>query len=256
MDFDGSRLQAAAALAVQSILPSLTIGLASWLAVLEGLWLGVGNNTFRELYRGWIKTFAVVFGGAVAASFAIPPAGPLELAIEIVAFLLEAALITALVLGWPPRARRSHFAGTLVLALGSVVFVLTWPEAAVPERLGRLLLAACLTTALLVAAVAAWRLLRDPTLDESCVSLKMAIGMFVTCTPLQLAADIGQVRVGARMGAALATAVLALGLWGGVLVWRSSPERSRVFLLACLLFAPLSLPLAGAAWVAHGPPHL
>jgi cytochrome bd-type quinol oxidase subunit 1 len=78
----------------------------------------------------------------------------------------------------------------------------------------------------------------------------------VTCTPLQLAADIGQVRVGARMGAALATAVLALGLWGGVLVWRSSPERSRVFLLACLLFAPLSLPLAGAAWVAHGPPHL
>jgi cytochrome d ubiquinol oxidase subunit I len=54
MDFDASslsRLQTSVLLAVNSTFPSFTIGLASWLAVLEGLWLGVGNETFRRLYR-------------------------------------------------------------------------------------------------------------------------------------------------------------------------------------------------------------
>jgi len=259
MDFDASslsRLQVSALLAVNSIFPSFTIGLGSWLAVLEGLWLGVGNATFRQLYRGWVRVFAVVFGGSVVTALATPPINRQEAFLEIIAFLLEAALIAALLIGWRAGARRSHFVGTLVMALGSVIFVLTWPEATVPERLGRLLLAAYISTALMVAAVAAWRLIADPKNDEACVALKMSIGMFVICAPLQLAADIGELRVGAQLGVALAAAVLIVGIWGGLLVWRSSPERSRLYLLVCVLFAPASPLLAAAAWAGHGPPHL
>jgi cytochrome d ubiquinol oxidase subunit I len=259
MDFDApplSQLQASALLAVNSIFPSFTIGLGSWLAVLEGLWLRVGNETFRQLYRGWVRVFAVVFGGSVVTALATPPINRQEFFLEIIAFLLEAALIVALLTGWRAGARRSHFVGTLVLALGSVIFVLTWPEATVPERLGRLLLAAYISTALLVAAVSAWRLIADSTDDAACIALRMSIGMFVICAPLQLAADIGELRVGARLGVGLAAVVLLLGLWGGLLAWRSSPERSRVYLLVCILFAPAGPLLAAAAWAGHGPPHL
>jgi cytochrome bd-type quinol oxidase subunit 1 len=173
-----------------------------------------------------------------------------------IAFVMAAALVATLLIGWRPRARLSHFIGTLVMALTSVIFVLSWPEATLPERLGRLLLAAYISTALLVAAVSAWRLILDRTDDAACVALKMSIGMFVICAPLQLASDIGELRVGARVGVIFAAAILALGIWGGFLVWRSSPERSRLYLIACLLFAPVSPVMAAAAWAGHGPPHL
>jgi cytochrome bd-type quinol oxidase subunit 1 len=113
-----------------------------------------------------------------------------------------------------------------------------------------------MSTALLVAAVSAWRLIADPLDDAACVALKMSIGMFVICAPLQLATDINELRVGARVGVTFAAAVLGLGLWGGLLVWRSSPERSRLYLVACLVSAPASPVLAAAAWAGHGPPHL
>lgn len=251
MDFDASRLQAAAALAVHSILPSFTIGLASWLAVLEGLWLGTGDERFRRLYRGWVRTFAAVFGGGVLASLSIPAVSRLELILEIVAFLLEAALVAALLLGWPARARRSHFLATIVLALGSVIFVVTWPGADIPEHLLHLLLAAYLATALMIAAVSAWQLIRDPDHDEARLALKMSVGMLVICAPLQIAAESGEMRAGMRLRAGLAAAVLALGLWGGLLIWRGSPERSRMFLAACVLFSPISVLAAATAWAGH-----
>jgi cytochrome d ubiquinol oxidase subunit I len=253
MEFDApllSHLQATAALAAQSVLPSFTIGLASWLAVLEGLWLGVGNETFRRLYRTWIPAFAAVFGAAVAAALATPPATRLQLILELIAFVLEAGLVGVMLFRWRPRARVSHFAATVVLAVGSVLFAATWPGASGPVNLARLLLSAYLATAVLVAAVAAWRLMSDTSQDDSCTALKMAIGMFVICAPLQIAADadagLGRPMMG--LGLALACAVLVVGLWGGLLTWRGSPERSRLFLRACVALAPLSVLTAVTGW--------
>lgn len=252
MDFDASllsRFPAAATRAAHSIFPSFTIGLASWLAVLEGLWLTVGNEHFRQLYRGWVRVFAAVFGVSVVAALTIPPASRLELVLEVVAFVLEAALLAAMLFGWRSGARLSHFAGTLVLAFGSVLFVLTWPGAMLPEHVFRLLLAAYLATAVMIAAVSAWRLMSDPTDDAACLALKMSIGMFVICAPLQLAAEIGANGERMRIGPLLAAVVLVVGLWGGALAWRGSPERSRLFLGACVLLAPVSPLSAAAAWV-------
>jgi cytochrome bd ubiquinol oxidase subunit I len=55
-----------------------------------------------------------------------------------------------------------------------------------PERFTHMALAAYLTTALVVGAASAWRLLRNPEESESCIGLRMAIGMFAIVAPLQL----------------------------------------------------------------------
>jgi cytochrome bd-type quinol oxidase subunit 1 len=187
-----------------------------------------------------------VFGAAVVAALATPPGSQLVLVLELIAFVLEAILLLAILFGWPAHARRSHFIATLVLAVGSVLFALVWPGAQIPDHLPRLLLSAYLATALLVAAVAAWQLMSDPQDDAACIAQKMAVGMFVACAPLMIALDAApQLRLGVWVGGA----VLLVGVWGGLLIWRGSPERSQVFLAACVGMAPASLFSAGVGWV-------
>ena len=68
MDVDAlmlSRLQFAFTIAFHIIFPSFTIGLASYLAVLEGLWLTTRNEVFKTLYLFWVKIFAISFGMGV-----------------------------------------------------------------------------------------------------------------------------------------------------------------------------------------------
>src|ERR1700682_5076145 len=60
-----SRLQFAFTIAFHIIFPSFTIGLASFLAVLEGLWLGTRNAVFQALYMFWLRIFAISFGMGV-----------------------------------------------------------------------------------------------------------------------------------------------------------------------------------------------
>jgi cytochrome d ubiquinol oxidase subunit I len=56
------QFQSAFTVAIQLIFPNLTIGLASFLAVVEGLWLATRNEQFRQLYVFWVRIFAVAFG--------------------------------------------------------------------------------------------------------------------------------------------------------------------------------------------------
>src|SRR5258708_29233905 len=60
-----SRLQFGFTIAFHIIFPSFTIGLASFLAVLEGLWLATRNEAFKVLYLFWVKIFALSFGMGV-----------------------------------------------------------------------------------------------------------------------------------------------------------------------------------------------
>ncbi|MGD8369847.1 MAG: cytochrome ubiquinol oxidase subunit I, partial [Desulfobacterales bacterium] len=54
-----SRIQFAFTVSFHIIFPAFTIGLASWLAVLEWRWLKTGNPVFAEIYKMWVKIFAV-----------------------------------------------------------------------------------------------------------------------------------------------------------------------------------------------------
>ncbi len=57
--FHLARIQFAFTVSFHIIFPTITIGLASYLAVLEELWLKTKNPVWRSLYHFWSKIFAV-----------------------------------------------------------------------------------------------------------------------------------------------------------------------------------------------------
>lgn len=53
--FDLARIQFAFTVSFHIIFPAITIGLASFLAVLEGLWLKTRNKDYLALFHFWSK---------------------------------------------------------------------------------------------------------------------------------------------------------------------------------------------------------
>jgi cytochrome d ubiquinol oxidase subunit I len=140
MEFDPvflSRIQFAFTISFHIIFPSLTIGLASWLVVVEGLWLKTRDDTYKDIYKLWVKIFAVAFGMGVVSGVVMSyqfgtnwsvfsdrtgnVLGPL-LAFEVLtAFFLEASFLGIMIFGWGRVTRRMHFISTLIVALGTVI---------------------------------------------------------------------------------------------------------------------------------------
>jgi len=67
-----ARIQFAFTVSFHILFPAFTIGLASWLAVLEWRWLKTGNTVYAEVYRMWVKIFAVTFGMGVVSGWCYP----------------------------------------------------------------------------------------------------------------------------------------------------------------------------------------
>ncbi len=132
-----ARLQFAFTIAWHIIFPSFSIGLASYLAVLEGLWLLTKREAFHVLYRFWIKIFAISFGMGVVSGVvmsyefganwsvfsarASPVIGPL-LGFEVLAaFFLEASFLGVMLWGRKKVGPGLHFAATCIVAFGTLV---------------------------------------------------------------------------------------------------------------------------------------
>jgi cytochrome d ubiquinol oxidase subunit I len=132
-----ARLQFAFTIAFHIIFPSFTIGLASFLAVLEALWLTTRREAFQRLYLFWLKIFALSFGmgvvtgvvmsyeiGANWSAFArasAPVVGPM-LAFEVLAaFFLESSFLGVMLLGWKRVGPGLHFTATCLVAFGTLV---------------------------------------------------------------------------------------------------------------------------------------
>ena len=74
MDLDPlllSRIQFAFTISFHIIFPSFTIGLAAWLATIEGMWLATGNPVYRRVFDFWLKVFAVSFGMGVVSGIVL-----------------------------------------------------------------------------------------------------------------------------------------------------------------------------------------
>jgi cytochrome bd ubiquinol oxidase subunit I len=56
-----SRLQFAWVIAWHILLPAFTVGLSSFIAVQEGLWLATGRDVYVRISTFWIKIFAIAF---------------------------------------------------------------------------------------------------------------------------------------------------------------------------------------------------
>jgi cytochrome d ubiquinol oxidase subunit I len=66
-----ARLQFAFTMACHIVFPAFSIGLASYLAVLEGWWLLTGRDVYLQVFNYWLKIFAVVFGMGVVSGIAM-----------------------------------------------------------------------------------------------------------------------------------------------------------------------------------------
>lgn len=134
--FHLARIQFAFTVSFHIIFPAITIGLASYLAVLEGLWLKTKNETWRELYHFWSKIFAVNFGMGVVSGlvmayqfgtnwsgfsqFAGSITGPLLTYEVLTAFFLEAGFLGVMLFGWTRVGPGLHFFSTCMVALGTL----------------------------------------------------------------------------------------------------------------------------------------
>jgi len=132
-----ARIQFAFTVSFHFIFPALSIGLASYLAVLEGLWLKTGRQLYLDLFRYWLKIFAVAFAMGVVSGIVMsyqfgtnwavfsdkagPVIGPL-LAYEVLtAFFLEAGFLGVMLFGLERVGRKLHFIATLMVAGGTAV---------------------------------------------------------------------------------------------------------------------------------------
>jgi cytochrome d ubiquinol oxidase subunit I len=128
-----SRMQFAFTIAFHILFPAFTIGLASWLVMLELLWLLTGRPAYQSLYRFWSKIFAVSFGMGVVMGFQFGSnwsgfarltgnvLGPLLGYEVLTAFFLEATFLGVMLFGMDRVGKRMHFASTCVVALGTVI---------------------------------------------------------------------------------------------------------------------------------------
>ena len=136
-----ARIQFGFTVSFHIIFPGLTIGLASYLAVLEGLWLYTKRQVFMDLYHFWLRVFAVAFGMGVVSGlvmayqfgtnwsefsrFAGGITGPL-LAYEVLtAFFLEAGFLGVMLFGLQRVGPVLHFISTVAVALGTLISA-TW----------------------------------------------------------------------------------------------------------------------------------
>ena len=132
-----ARIQFAFTISFHIIFPAFTIGLASFLAMLEWRWLKTGEAVFRDLYKFWIKIFAVAFGMGVVSGVVMSyqfgtnwsvfadrisnVIGPL-LGFEVLtAFFLEASFLGIMLFGWGKVSKRMHFVATLIVAIGTLI---------------------------------------------------------------------------------------------------------------------------------------
>lgn len=134
---DLARLQFAFTVSFHFLFPAFTIGLASYLAVLEGLWLATGKGVFANLFRYWLKIFAIVFAMGVVSGIVMsyqfgtnwsvlsdragPVIGPLMAYEVLTAFFLEAGFLGVMLFGINKVGRKLHFFATCTVAVGTFI---------------------------------------------------------------------------------------------------------------------------------------
>ena len=225
-----ARIQFAFTVSFHIVFPAISIGTASFLALLEGLWLYTRNEVYKTLFHYWIKVFSLCFGMGVVSglvmayqfgtnwsgfsSFAGSVTGPLLTYEVLTAFFLEAGFLGVMLFGWNKVSPRMHFFATLMVAIGTLISA-TWILASnswmqtpagyeivngtvvptdwlaivfnpsFPYRLTHMVIAAFLSTALIVGATGAWHLLKGNRTPAVRKMTSMALWMVLATAPLQ-----------------------------------------------------------------------
>src|SRR5580658_6347433 len=131
-----SRLQFAWVVGWHILLPAFTIGLASFIALLEGVYALTGRAVFLNLSQFWLRIFAISFGMGVVTGIVMPfqfgtnwsrlsdAAGniisPLLAYEGLTAFFLEATFLGVLLFGRKLVPPAMHFVAAVLVAAGTL----------------------------------------------------------------------------------------------------------------------------------------
>lgn len=131
-----SRLQFGFVISFHIIFPSFTLGLAAWLATIEGMRLATGNPVYRRVFDFWLKVFVVSFGMGVVTGVVMAfqfgtnwgvlsertgaIQGPLLGYESFTAFLLESTFFGVMLLGRKRVSPRFYFFACCMVSLGTM----------------------------------------------------------------------------------------------------------------------------------------
>ena len=229
---DLARAQFAFTVSFHFLFPAFTIGLASFLAECEGMWLKTRNPDYLRIFDYWKIVFAVIFGMGVVSGIVMsyqfgtnwsvfsdragPVVGPVMGYEVLTAFFLKAGFLGVMLFGRRKVGEKLHFFATLMVALGTltsafwILSVNSWMHTpagfgfndvgqfvpvdwwqiifnpSFPYRLAHTVLATYLTTAMVVAGVGAYQLLRDHANPRARIMFSMAMWLVVIVAPLQI----------------------------------------------------------------------
>jgi cytochrome d ubiquinol oxidase subunit I len=136
-----ARIQFGFTISFHIVFPAITIGLASYMAVLEASWLKTKNTVYLDLYHFWVKIFSLCFGMGVVSGLVMAyqfgtnwagfstvagsVTGPLLTYEVLTAFFLEAGFLGVMLFGWNKVGPELHFTSTVMVAIGTLVSA-TW----------------------------------------------------------------------------------------------------------------------------------
>jgi cytochrome d ubiquinol oxidase subunit I len=226
-----SRVQFFWVVALHILLPAFTVGLACYIAVLEGAHLATRRAVYLKLSEFWLKAFAVSFGMGVVSGIVMPfqfgtnwsrfsdatadiIGSPMAYE-GLSAFFLEAGFLGVLLFGRQRVPPWAHFLAAVMVAAGTLLSTFwilsanSWMQTpagfsvidgrffpadwyavifnpSFPYRLVHTATAFFITTALVVAGVAAYHLRAGRFREESTVMLKQAFGLLTFIVPLQV----------------------------------------------------------------------
>ncbi len=136
-----ARMQFAFTVSFHIIFPAFSIGLASYLAVLNALWLKTRDRSYLALFNYWKKIFAIAFGMGVVSGIVMsyqfgtnwsvfsdktgPVLGPLMAYEVLSAFFLEAGFLGIMLFGRSRVGNGLHMFATAMVAGGTLLSA-TW----------------------------------------------------------------------------------------------------------------------------------
>lgn len=130
-----SRIQFGLTTAFHIVFPTLTIGLALYLVIVEWLWLRTQNALYYRMYRFWVRIFAIHFAVGVVSGITLEfefgtnfarfsqavsnVFAPLMAYEGMTAFFLEAGFLGIMLFGWKKVSPTVHFISTCLVAVGA-----------------------------------------------------------------------------------------------------------------------------------------
>ena len=132
-----SRLQFGWVIAWHILLPAFTVGIASYIALMEGLYFTSGKDIYFRISAFWTRIFAIAFGMGVVTGVVMPfqfgtnwsrfsdatanIVSPLLAYESLMAFSLEAGFLGVLLFGRSLVPRWMHFCAALLVAVGTLL---------------------------------------------------------------------------------------------------------------------------------------